>query len=109
MTKVQLCGFNTFLGLAQAWKILECKNPFFIGKVINYESTKKRPYIYFPETHKTTFTNYKDFADNYGLGEIEFLKGFYKKPKCDYCSSENYKLQEGKEFKHLCIDCFNEY
>jgi len=109
MTKVQLCGFNTFLGICQNWLIIETDKPFYLGKVIVCEYSKKRGYIYFSETKKIVFPDWDEFKLHYGFENIELEKGFYKKPKCEDCGSTNLKPQPTKLLKTLCVNCFNEF
>jgi len=70
---VRTIGFNTMGGVHRTLEIIECENPFLVGRKIIESRVGKRAYVGFDTDNKTDATDWKKFMKKHNIkSELKF-------------------------------------
>ena len=74
--KLKLVKFDTLFGVNRCYEILECSNPFLVGRHIWHQVANNETYISFAGAKKNDYeTNWNDFKTRFKInGEIEITE-----------------------------------
>ena len=72
---LQQVGFNTFGGVNRTYKVIECSNIFFKGRVIHEQFANNECYISWSGANKNDYeSNWADFLNKWKIqGDIETI------------------------------------